>query len=419
MQGERAAFSLPQRVMDAIKALIGEARQWLSRNGFIKLSALTDYDLAALLRRMRESATQANDVAGKDGPLFMVGAVGANSEGWQIDSKDDLPTVAAKLLAQLDDIYQNPVSDKKRMEDVFADIVPEADVERVAGAGRDIKQGYVVYVNQDDGSRLGPIHIMENKDGTVELDILNFGEGKGGNAIYQAVADFAYNNGLRFIGDKAGLSPIAQVRRTEQMLASALKHGTTRHLGGHALLEAPEIKGVEPLRWRDGDDAYNLRRLIEVTRKTVANLVPEIADIGYNVKTRRFEDANGEAVTDQDFKDLATRARVNKLSVGRRTGGVQYKTPVGRTTLKRAALFNSVARAERGQGGERNGGRNDILAELGRQLSEHQLDPSLNRILYSREPPNYCNIFSPGAVRHQALSRQGCCTHPEFQPQNC
>lgn len=72
MQGERATMSLPQRVVGAVKTLIGQARQWLSRNGFVELSKLTDYDLAALLKRMRESATQANDSAGKDKPMFMV-----------------------------------------------------------------------------------------------------------------------------------------------------------------------------------------------------------------------------------------------------------------------------------------------------------------------------------------------------------
>lgn len=329
------------------------------------------------------------------------------NEAWRIDSKDDLPTVAAKLLAQDDDFFANPISKEKSFEAVMKDIAPEFTVKKVA-IGGDVKQGYELWTNKPDGEMVGPVRVMVNKDGTVELDISKFGEGKRGNAIYQAVGDFAYNNGLKFIGDRAGLSPIAQIRRTEQMLSSALRHGTTRHLGGHYLLENPEVKGVEPLRWQDGNDAHNLREMVRVTRKTIENLVPEIADIGYNFKTRRFEDSNGNEVTDQDFKDLATSARTNKLSVGRRTGGVQYETPVGWRTLKRSALFNSLARAESGTGEGGNGRRNDILAEISRQLSEHSLDPALQNLAYKRttEPrPRAVVSFSSVSDVEAALSK--------------
>jgi len=55
-----------------------------------------------------------------------------------------------------------------------------------------------------------------------------------GARVYQAVADWAHNNDYIFIGDPAGLSPVAQIRRTEQMMSSALKWGTARHLAPHA-----------------------------------------------------------------------------------------------------------------------------------------------------------------------------------------
>src|SRR5690606_30240015 len=111
-----------------------------------------------------------------------------------------------------------------------------------------------------------------------------------GSAIYQAVGDFAHNNGLKFIGDPEGLSPIAQIRRTLNMLASAMRHGTTRHLAPHPLQQSPQVKAARPLRWREGDDAFNIREMADTLVETYGRLVPEIKGIRYNGRTKRFEE---------------------------------------------------------------------------------------------------------------------------------
>ncbi|MDL5050581.1 hypothetical protein QQ054_31765 [Oscillatoria amoena NRMC-F 0135] len=49
-------------------------------------------------------------------------------------------------------------------------------------------------------------------------------------AMYQAIYAYAHNNGLVVHGDPAGLSEIAQLRRTSQMLNSAIRFNTTRHM---------------------------------------------------------------------------------------------------------------------------------------------------------------------------------------------
>ena len=71
-------------------------------------------------------------------------------------------------------------------------------------------------------------YVMQTKD-EVWIDVSEFETGDGGNRVYSAVADYALNTGRQFIGDPAGLSFVALRRRTDAMLSSALKHGTSRH----------------------------------------------------------------------------------------------------------------------------------------------------------------------------------------------
>ena len=71
-------------------------------------------------------------------------------------------------------------------------------------------------------------YVMQIKD-EVWIDVSEFETGDGGPAIYAAVAEYALNTGRQFIGDPAGLSFVALRRRTDAMLSSALKHGTSRH----------------------------------------------------------------------------------------------------------------------------------------------------------------------------------------------
>lgn len=51
-----------------------------------------------------------------------------------------------------------------------------------------------------------------------------------GVALYQAAMDWAHNNGKKLRPDPVGLSPVNYLRRSEAMLASMMRNGTSRHL---------------------------------------------------------------------------------------------------------------------------------------------------------------------------------------------
>lgn len=106
----------------------------------------------------------------------------------------------------------------------------------------------------------GDVTLRPKMDGTPEMYTSSTEPGEAGSLICQIVGDDARNNGLVFIGDTMGLSPAAQIRRTEAMLSSALRWGMTAHLRPHQLQLDPEVAGVRKLDWQ-GNDSHNLREL--------------------------------------------------------------------------------------------------------------------------------------------------------------
>ncbi|MBN9127232.1 MAG: hypothetical protein J0I90_06580, partial [Nitrosospira sp.] len=62
------------------------------------------------------------------------------------------------------------------------------------------------------------------------MDVSHFSKGERGQAVYAAVANWAYNTKRKFIGDPAGLTADSLIRRTSNMLSAALRYGTVKHL---------------------------------------------------------------------------------------------------------------------------------------------------------------------------------------------
>jgi hypothetical protein len=182
---------------------------------------------------------------------------------------------------------------------------------------------------------------------SVYVDISGFDPGEGGDRVYQAVGDWAHNNRYVFIGDPAGLSPIAQVRRTEQMISSALKWGTTDHLRPHPKQIRPETEGVSGFSWKEGDTANNIRQMARASYETIRNLVPEVSQIRYNFDSKRLENTDGNPVSDEELAQLAAEARTRSLKLTAGTAGASRDpdigtVPVGTRTLKRALLTKSL-----------------------------------------------------------------------------
>lgn len=252
---------------------------------------------------------------------------------WPPNPADDEATMIAKALARVEGAFSHVISHKKALPEIVNDVMGEGYIVNEVRGEFEIRR-------VSDDTTLAYVRTAR-RSREVILDVSNVIPGSGGAAIYQVVGDFAHNNGMVFIGDPLGLSPLAQIRRALNMLCSALRHGTAAHLGSHELLEFPEVVGAEPVDWWQGHDEHNLRALIASVVKTYRNLVPEICDLCYNWAHRRFEDAHGQPISDLDFDRISQDARRRTLDDGSGGGGLADQTPAGRRTLKTVTLLQS------------------------------------------------------------------------------
>ena len=156
-------------------------------------------------------------------------------------------------------------------------------------SGLDVSAYHTITLGKDkDGKPGGKAILREHTNSTIELDVSDLKPGQAGSLIYQIAGDFAHNTGKVFVGDRHGLSHIAQIRRTDNMLSSALRWGTTEHLRPHDLQRDPEVAGVRPLNWKVGDDANNLRELAITQSETLCRLFPEIRKFDLQFRYRSF-----------------------------------------------------------------------------------------------------------------------------------
>ncbi len=281
-----------------------------------------------------------------------------------------------KLLAQNSDAFQLPKSHAKDIGKVVRDIVPEADIvmERrtnttAKNLGKDVPTTVYRIILPDTKQTKYPNAFVYATDKQVWIDITGLQEGDGGRTIYQMIGDWAHNTGRVFIGDPNGLSDAAQLRRTDQMISSALRWGTTDHLLPHELQLNPSSEAATPFKWRDGDTDYNLGEMLRASAESVLKPVEHLGEFGYNFESKNFElrgnNGKTESLSEQDIR----RYSDSKEARGVKAGG---------TTLKRAILTISAIRGE-GQG------RSRLLGQALRQ-SEQELDPALKKLLYSQSP---------------------------------
>lgn len=353
----------------------------------------------------------------------------------RVDTDDHLVNVYSSI-AQDDDAFRIPDSGARTLAGVVSDMAPGVTVDDFYEAAHreegDPMADRVWLVSAKDGTDAHAFVYRNSKSGQVWLDISNWKEGRSGNRIYQAVATWAHNTGDTFIGDPAGLSDKALYRRTEQMLSSALRHGTTDHLAPHARqVEASTTKidqTLRPVHWRDGNDAKNLRELLVSSYTNVRSVIPEIDRVQYNFSTGQFErepasvrapggplladqsaegkPAAGEGLaggdgraaagrgidgadegggqfarvdavpfTDADFKALGKSFR-RAYDVLFPSARGAYTPPIGVSDLKRAALTGTVLRAEGSEVGRA------VLDHVSERLLQ-RVSPQLQGVLYS------------------------------------
>ena len=220
---------------------------------------------------------------------------------------------------------------------MFGEIVPKAKYEGQRSPGEittdapDVKRHAFKMPN-------GEPFFVYRTDDEVWFQVSRLEEGRAGNALYAATGDYAFNSGRVFIGPPEGLSEIALRRRTEAMLSTAFKHGTTEHIAPHEYqVRGDESLGVPPLRWRDGDHLANMQTLIDVSVESLAHHVPEFRRARYDFDTGTFRNAQGAPITNGNLREWSSKfGRVRAARAGVRT-------------LKRNILFNTISRTSSGQ----------------------------------------------------------------------
>ncbi len=240
----------------------------------------------------------------------------------------------ATELSVVDDLFRYPKTRKNRHAEALAEIDPT--VEYVGEAvPADITADEPEVQKHHYRTAKGRDFFLHETEDEVWFDVSRLDEGDGGSGLYAAVADYAANTGKLFIGDPEGLSKVALRRRTEAMLSSALKRGTTKHLAPHEYqIKGDTDLGVPPLVWRRGDDHGNVRSLIEVSVASAEALVPQLKDASYDFETGTFRNGEGQPLTDESLDSWASSAQ--------RAG----EASLGRSTLKRSILLRSLLRAE-------------------------------------------------------------------------
>ncbi|WP_339898295.1 LPD38 domain-containing protein [uncultured Gilvimarinus sp.] len=370
-------------VKRALKELIGAVRSWLRANGFVSLSRLGDTDLIYLLKQARQAVNEGR-VTGQQGVYFDLAGIGSSPEtapAFSMASSEarrvigDDPVLAGwTMLAQMDDAFQLPTSDKQSIEDIFNELEGPGGIQIVEAEEIALQNEYGAEKAWRIITPQGKRAAIYQKGDSVWIDVSAVEKGQNGKRIYNAVANYAHNNDLVFEGDPDGLSDVAQTRRLENMISSALKFGTTKHLWPHQnqVTGNPDVD-MPNINWKDGDDAHNLRQMIDASYDATVKQFPKIKDLVYNPKTDQIEDSKTGEVWDGKRFDSEARA-LRGLQNGR---GSRGPLTAGRTTLERAVLTNTLSRGTREEIA-------NILEKYGQFGSERLAGPD-NAILYSAD----------------------------------
>lgn len=311
----------------------------------------------------------------------------------RIDSDDPLVQVFSEL-AQRADAFRYATSSSKQLGGALDDLVGpgvltvERATERYDRTENELwKDVTDVFVIRPDSDPKSEAAVFLAKGGRVWLDISRWNVGERGGAVYQAVGDWAHNNGYTFEGDPMGLSAQAVIRRAVHLLSSALRWGTTSHLAPHERQMAVDpLLGnkVRPINWQPGQHGHNVRELLLSVAHAVNSAVPGFNRVEYDLSRGKFavlgRDGNGggnatrsaggdagrglrgvdekgaevflldrQDLSDADFQALGRAIHAalpaNPLqTAGAGSSQIHIAYPLGVSDLKVAALVASVVR---------------------------------------------------------------------------
>jgi hypothetical protein len=377
-RGEEEPFSLTAESPDETRARI--AREEAQRTGDER--ALKEADKKAKIDAQSKDFV----LTGSDRDADQAAARGQQGLHFSLATPDDGARFAAEYLTELaahDDLFRHPISKARDLVGIMRDVVPHAtyvgDVtapDERAESGADQKLLFRTAKGHD-------FNVYETPK-KVWLDVSRLDEGEQGSAIYSAVANYAHNTKRVFTGDPAGLSDVALRRRTDNMLSSALKFGTTDHLEPHERQTAGAEKlGVPALSWRAGDDLHNIRSMIDVSLKSFYHDHPEAKNVRYDFDRRAFRIGEGEPVSDGALDQW----RVSQ-------GGDRAAGP-GHATLKRNVFLDSLARSESAE-------RPQLLERVLSELRQRVLGQDLRGTFY--DAGEHPRLDASTFARESALS---------------
>ena len=335
---------------------------------------------------------------------------------------------ALRQLSRFDQSFQIGYSDAKELDQIARDMTAGRDVsEFIAEKSTELHQGnrkptLTLKTKNKAGEFVKILDIFEADSATPFVVIGNseLGQNVGGAYAYQMAFTWAHNNGKRMVPDPAGLTVINRLRRTEAMISSALRHGTTKHLEPHveqyvALTERMQQSKQEPedlkeysrpdlfaqvdalknALWTNNSDpdsiASNVQHLAEASAQLAAFREPNL---------RRLEFADGALRKRGDVADIP----LEDADIDGATGKVNIRgvvlqparSGVGSSTVQRYAVVASVGRAlQAGKSQVRGTDRQDggvgrtgspALAAIRQVLGDISRGPSdgLKGVFYSR-----------------------------------
>ncbi|MDE1545915.1 hypothetical protein PTW32_10835 [Dechloromonas agitata] len=389
--------------------LVAWVRAKLRKLGWVK--EWTDNDVEALVLRALSSIKNGGQTSIYKGTAFSENSPFDNMRR-KLTGSDSKLTAALTLLAESDALFQQPAAFGGTVQDVAREINPEYVVKPLGPSLAKEKGADRAWEIGVPKSRFRTAFLYE-KGNQVWLDLQHLLPGiDAGNVVYGIAAGYAHNTGKVLIGDPAGLSRLAFFRRTENMISSILKYGTSDHLEPHRAQIDPAGyyaetghhefgQMVRAIDWEPGNTAHNLKELIYTAYKGALHYMPELKDVYYDFDRRDFVRARpgtaGVPVPGDFFTKLSERV----------SAGSNNPYRAGSATQKRVALYNSMVRAA----GDPVRWRR-IVAEIGRQLhgasatgAERALDPALEKTFYSRFDQS--ETINVDGVERPALNSNG------------
>jgi hypothetical protein len=233
------------------------------------------------------------------------------------------------LLAKQEDLFFNPRSGETNLKHIVERFLPGSSlhsIHSVEDRPETYRYDFAFQAAQESIFFNVYVNSME-----TWLDVSESRPGLGGSAIYAAVATFAHNTSLTFVGDPDGLSDLALRRRLDSMLCSAIKYGSTDHLAPHP----DQVTGcdrlrVPPLKWRKGQTLDNIQCMIETVIASLANVMPEINNAHYDFHAKTFCNTEGRQLLEPVFGSWSHQL----AGSGTASAGI--------TTFKRCILLRSL-----------------------------------------------------------------------------